>query len=67
MKVTTIKAANKSSQDAGHLVRRTVISGATELVDGAWLVGSSVFKFGKGLFSDPAPIKLNARVAESSY
>ena len=59
-----IKQANLKSKNAGHAVRGAVIEGASTtikvlgstteaVVDTAWLLGSSLVSFGKGVFTEP--------------
>jgi hypothetical protein len=61
-----IKQANLKSKNAGHAVRGAVIEGASTtikvlasttdaVVDTAWLLGSSLFSFGKGVFTEQKP------------
>jgi hypothetical protein len=53
MKTSTIKNANIKSQNAGHVVRSTASTVVTETADALWLLGTSIFSFGKGLVTTP--------------
>ena len=67
MKVSTIKSANTKSQNAGRAVRNTAVTVATESIDAAWLVGSSVLSFFGGIFiSAPELPKVNERIVRDA-
>ena len=67
MKLSTRKAANTATQNAGHAVRHGAVVAVTESADMLILIGTSFFSLGKGLFTAPKPVApktTHARVAK---
>lgn len=67
MKPQTIKNTGIKSQELGHTVQETVATGIIEVADAAWLAGTAIFRFGKGLVTKrPEPRAVKPRAAKQS-